>query len=114
MRRVSGAVLRAYRKSQGMYQNELAEKLGLARTTLVYMEGSPEIDPRRVKSITEKLGKDWLQSSGPAPAAANIADLFKRISRQLEDIVQRLAELEADRGITHRRVRHGDIEGLSN
>ena len=70
--RVLGANLRRAREARGMTQAEVAEQLGVARTTLVAIEqGSRRVRPEELVELASIYGREvseLLQERAPVPA----------------------------------------------
>lgn len=63
--------------------------------------------------LDAKLGLGW-HKFNKMTEAGEILSLVRHISAKCDEIDQRLSEIEAENGIKHKRVRHGDISSLQN
>lgn len=74
----AGTLIKAYRKRTGMTQAQIAQRLGMGRSTISLIESGmiPEIGLRKYAALCDLLGLSMAVT--PLPAAPTWSDVFEQ------------------------------------
>lgn len=95
---IVGRRLKEARNKAGMTQQQVADALGVARSTVATWEsGQNDVDTATLKRLAEMYGTttDWLLGSDDTPDPQESPDMTERLMRVLEDLAASLREREA-------------------
>ena len=100
-----GDRIKKARESKGFTQSELAEKIGVAKSTIAgYEKGNREPDAVKINALAKALGVsgDYILATGyeqtmPSPEAVEFYNMYDRLDTHGKQMVDTVMRLEYER-----------------